>query len=120
MLSGDGIKHTNIFSNGVPSHLLHPRSQNNRGKSGVNPISSGGVASFTYWIIAGALFFLPCSLVVAQLAALFPQRAGSLYTWTYHALGSGWSFFVGVCAWLPVVLSMVNATAGLISCLHRS
>jgi glutamate:GABA antiporter len=80
----------------------------------ITPITSGGPASFIYWSI-GALFFIPCSLVVAQLATLLPY-AGSLYNWTYHALGSRWSFFVGVCAWLPVVLSMVNAAAALVSC----
>jgi amino acid transporter len=83
----------------------------------VTPVTSGGSASFTYWIIAGCLFFIPCSLVINQLAALYPH-AGSLYNWTYYALGPGWSFFVGVCAWLPVVLSMVNAAAALVACLQ--
>jgi amino acid transporter len=81
------------------------------------PIASGGLASFTYWIIGGLLFFLPVSLVTAQLAILYPH-AGGLYNWTYHALGSGMSFFVGVCAWLPVILSMVNASAALVSCIQ--
>jgi amino acid transporter len=81
----------------------------------VTPVTSGGPASFLYWGI-GALFFIPCSMVIAQLATLFPHASGSIYTWTSHALGSKWGFFVGVCAWLPVVLSMVNAAAALVSC----
>jgi amino acid transporter len=80
----------------------------------VTPLTAGGTASFTYWLIGGLLFFIPCSLAIAQLASLFPSE-GSIYTWTRHALGPRWSFFVGVCAWLPVVLSITNAAAAFVS-----
>ena len=83
----------------------------------VTPLAAGGTASFTYWVIGGLLFFVPCSLVLAQLAALFPHE-GSLYNWTHHALGPGWAFFVSICAWLPGVLSIVNAAAAFVSCLQ--
>jgi glutamate:GABA antiporter len=80
----------------------------------VTPLVSGGPASFTYWLITGGLFFVPCSLVLAQLAAWYPV-AGSILSWTYYALGSRWSFFVGICAWLPGILSMVTAAAAVVS-----
>jgi amino acid transporter len=83
----------------------------------VTPLAAGGSASFTYWLIGGMLFFVPCSLVLAQLAALFPHE-GSLYNWTHRALGPGWAFFVTICAWLPGVLSIVNAAAAFVSCLQ--
>ena len=83
----------------------------------VTPLVAGGPASFTYWLIGGLLFFVPCSLVLAQLAAFFPHE-GSIYNWTHHALGPGWAFFVGICAWLPGVLSIVNAAAAFVSCLQ--
>lgn len=83
----------------------------------VTPVVTGGAASFTYWLIAGVLFFIPCSLVMAQLVTLYPY-AGSIYNWTQHALGSGWSFFVSIIAWLPGVLSMINAAAITVSCLQ--
>ncbi len=83
----------------------------------VTPLAAGGPASFTYWLIGGTLFFVPCSLALAQLAAFFPHE-GSIYNWTHHALGPGWAFFVGVCAWLPGVLSIVNAAAAFASCLQ--
>lgn len=83
----------------------------------VTPLAAGGSASFTYWLIGGLLFFIPCSLVLAQLAALFPHE-GSIYNWTRHALGPRWAFFVGICAWLPGVLSIVNAAAAFVSCLQ--
>jgi amino acid transporter len=83
----------------------------------VTPLTAGGTASFIYWLIGGTLFFIPCSLVLAQLAAVLPYE-GSIYNWTHHALGPGWAFFVGVCAWLPGVLSIVNAAAAFVSCLQ--
>jgi len=83
----------------------------------VTPLAAGGPASFTYWLIGGTLFFIPCSLVLAQLAALFPSEGG-IYAWTAHAFGPRWAFFVGICAWLPGVLSIVNAAAAFVSCLQ--
>ncbi len=83
----------------------------------VTPIAAGGPAGFTYWIVGGLLFFVPCSLVLAQLASIYPY-AGSIYNWTYYAFGPGWNFFVGICAWLPGVLSIVNAAAAAVSCLQ--
>jgi amino acid transporter len=83
----------------------------------VTPLAAGGPASFTYWLIGGMLFFIPCSLVLAQLAALFPSEGG-IYAWTAHAFGPRWAFFVGICAWLPGVLSIVNAAAAFVSCLQ--
>lgn len=83
----------------------------------VTPIAAAGPVAFLYWIGCGALFFIPCSLVMAQLATFFPYE-GSIYNWTYYALGRGWSFFVGICTWLPGVLSMVNAAAATVSSLQ--
>ncbi len=80
----------------------------------ITPIAAGGPAGFLYWIICGGAFFIPCSLVMAQLAKMFPHE-GSILIWTAHALGARWSFFVGICAWLPGILSIVNAAAAVIS-----
>jgi glutamate:GABA antiporter len=80
----------------------------------ITPIAAGGPAGFLYWIVCGGAFFIPCSLVMAQLARMFPHE-GSILSWTAHALGARWSFFVGICAWLPGILSIVNAAAACIS-----
>jgi amino acid transporter len=52
----------------------------------VTPLAAPPAASFTYWMVGGMLFFVPCSLVLAQLAALLLHE-GSIYNWTYRALG---------------------------------
>ncbi|HLG77162.1 MAG TPA: APC family permease [Ktedonobacteraceae bacterium] len=80
----------------------------------ITAIAAGGPAGFIYWIVCGCTFFIPCSIVMAQLAKMFPHE-GSIFNWTYHALGIRWSFFIGICAWLPGILSIVNAAAAIIS-----
>jgi amino acid transporter len=80
----------------------------------ITPIAIGGASGFLYWVICGGAFFVPCSFVMAQLAKMYPYEGG-VVSWTYHALGSKWSFFVGICAWLPGILSIVNAAAASIS-----
>ncbi len=86
--------------------------------SNVTGVATGGTAAFTYWLICSVAFFIPCALVSAQLGAMFPNE-GSIYNWTYRALGKrGWAFFVGFCAWLPGVLSLVSAADVIVNCLQ--
>ncbi len=75
-----------------------------------NPVGTvgAGPAAFTYWIIGALAFFLPCIIATAQLGMMFPHE-GSLYNWTHKALGSFWSFFVGVSFWVAGVLGMVGS-----------
>jgi glutamate:GABA antiporter len=80
----------------------------------ITPIAIGGASGFLYWGICGLTFFIPCSLVMAQLGRMYPT-SGGIVTWTYHALGAKMSFFVGICAWLPGILSIVNAVAAVIA-----
>jgi len=85
--------------------------------SNVTGIATGGAAALTYWLLCIVAFFVPCILVMTQLGLLFPHE-GSLYNWTYKALGRFWSFFVGLCVWLPGVLSLVSAADVIVNCLQ--
>ncbi len=78
-----------------------------------NPVVTveAGFASFTYWIIGTLVFFVPCIIATAQLGTMFFHE-GSLYNWTQKALGSFWSFFVGVTFWASGVLGIIGS-AGL-------
>ncbi|RSN10418.1 gamma-aminobutyrate permease-like transporter [Nonomuraea sp. WAC 01424] len=69
-------------------------------------IQSAGPAAFGWWIIAFALFLVPCAIVTGQLGVMFPGE-GSIYLWTSKAFGPFWGFFAGFCAWWPGVLVMV-------------
>jgi len=84
-----------------------------------NPVGTigGGIAAFTYWIVGALVFFLPCIIATAQLGTAFPNE-GSLYNWTYKALGSFWSFFVGVSFWAAGILGMVSSAGIAVSFLQ--
>ena len=85
----------------------------------VNAVSaaSAGPAGFTYWLLCGITFFVPCAIATAQLAVMFPHE-GSLYNWTHKALGGYWSFFVGFCAWFPGVLVMISGADAVVTCVQ--
>jgi glutamate:GABA antiporter len=68
---------------------------------------SGGVAAYLYWLIGAVFFLIPCAIATTQLGVMLPSE-GSLYNWTYHALGRFWSFFVGLCSWLPGPIVVVG------------
>lgn len=78
--------------------------------------ASGGVVALTYTVLGAVAFFLPCVLATAQLGIAYPYE-GSLYNWTYHALGRFWSFFVGLCYWLSGVLAPVTAANAFVTIL---
>ncbi len=67
-----------------------------------------GAGTFTFWIVGGITFFIPCAIATAQLGHMFPHE-GSLYNWTHKAFGGYWSFFVAFCAWFPCILLMIVA-----------
>ena len=76
-----------------------------------------GMAAFTYWIIGLLVFFFPCIIATAQLGNMFPNEA-SLYNWTQKALGSFWSFFVGISFWAAGILGMVGSAGIAVSFLQ--
>jgi glutamate:GABA antiporter len=85
-------------------------------------VATGGTVSLIYLVLGGITFFIPCVIATAQLGVILPHE-GSLYNWTYHALGSFWSFFIGVCFWLSGVLAIVlgaNAFVTILQGLHHS
>jgi amino acid transporter len=85
--------------------------------SNITGVATGGAAGFTFWLLCGLLFFVPCAIVVAQLGVLYPNE-GSLYNWTHHTLGAFWSFFVSLCGWLPGILSLVSAAFVIVNLLQ--
>lgn len=68
--------------------------------------ATGGVVGLVYLLLGAIIFLIPCVIAVAQLGMMFPYE-GSLYNWTYKALGRYWSFFIGLCYWLSGVLAAV-------------
>lgn len=78
------------------------------------PIMAGfGMQSIFYYGIASIVFFIPCSLVSAELATGWPE-IGGLYNWVKEALGPRIGFFavwlqwVQNLAWFPTQLTFVG------------
>jgi diguanylate cyclase (GGDEF)-like protein len=76
--------------------------------SNVNGVQLGGPATFIYWALGLAVFFIPGAYVTRWLAQRFPGQ-GAPYLWAAHALGPNWRNFAAFIAWLPGVLSVVSA-----------
>jgi amino acid transporter len=76
-----------------------------------------GAGTFTFWIVGGITFFIPCAICTAQLGHMFPHE-GSLYNWTHRAFGGYWSFFVAFCAWFPCILLMIVAADAVVGYLQ--
>ena len=74
-----------------------------------------GWAAVFFYAIAGLGFFIPCSLVCAELATGWPSTGG-VYTWVKEAFGPRWGFvavwlqWVENIIWYPTVLSFAAAT----------
>ena len=74
-----------------------------------------GVGSIFFYLLAALVFFLPVSLVAAELATAWPERGG-VYVWVREAFGKQWAFvavflqwFQNLC-WFPVVLTFGAAS----------
>jgi len=74
-----------------------------------------GLGSLFFYLLAGLVFFIPVSLVAAELATGWPQKGG-VYVWVKEAFGASHGFaavfiqwFQNLC-WYPVVLTFAAAS----------
>lgn len=76
-----------------------------------------GLSSISYYFIAMIFFFVPYSLIVAELASGYKKENG-IYVWVKDAFGPGWGFtaawlqWIENLLWYPTILSFVAATLG--------
>jgi putative glutamate/gamma-aminobutyrate antiporter len=74
-----------------------------------------GAGSIFFYLLAGLVFFIPVSLVAAELATGWPEKGG-VYVWVKEAFGAYHGFaavfiqwFQNLC-WYPVVLTFAAAS----------
>lgn len=78
-------------------------------------IAEYGFASIALLLISAILFFVPVSLVSAELATGWP-KAGGVYAWVKEAFGHRWGFlavwllWVENVFWYPTILSFIVGT----------
>lgn len=74
-----------------------------------------GFSSLFYFIVAILFFFIPVSLVSAELATGWPKRGG-IYVWVREAFGhrlgflAGWLLWIENVVWYPTILSFIAGT----------
>jgi amino acid transporter len=51
-----------------------------------------GLSSIPSWIIVTLLYFLPLSLIFAEMASANEEKSGGIYDWIEVGLGSNWAF----------------------------
>ena len=50
-----------------------------------------GPAAIPSWLIVALLFFLPLSIMIAELASANKDKEGGLYTWIECSIGPKWA-----------------------------
>jgi putative glutamate/gamma-aminobutyrate antiporter len=74
-----------------------------------------GYTSIFYLLLSAALFFIPCALVAAELATLFPEKGG-VFVWIKEALGHRfgflgiWLLWISNIVFYPALLSFISAS----------
>ncbi|MDX8431654.1 MAG: amino acid permease [Candidatus Algichlamydia australiensis] len=74
-----------------------------------------GFSSLFFLIMGALLFFVPVSLVSAELATGWPEHGG-IFAWVKEALGHKWGFlaiwllWIENVVWYPTILSFIAAT----------
>jgi amino acid transporter len=68
-----------------------------------------GPGTIVLWLLAAALFLIPCASAVSELSRRFPQQGG-LYVWTreafgeWHGFACAWFYYLNNLFWIPGVL----------------
>jgi len=84
-------------------------------------LSALGLSAIPSWIAVGFLYFLPLSLMMAELASAAPDRRGGIYSYIEVGLGPGWAFtgtwayFVANLVYLQTVCSKLVINLSLAS-----
>ena len=74
-----------------------------------------GFSSLFYFIVSSLLFFIPVSLVSAELTTGWPERGG-VYVWVKEAFGhrmgflAVWLLWIENVVWYPTILSFIAGT----------
>lgn len=80
------------------------------------PISATlGLTLISYYVVAALAFFIPVSLVAAELATAYPETGG-IYVWVREAFGKRaafitiWLQWIYNVVWYPTILAFIAAT----------
>lgn len=70
--------------------------------------ASVGVSSIFWWVFLTIFFFVPFSLITAELSCAYPDQGG-IYAWVKRAYGEKWAsritwyYWVNITVWCPAI-----------------
>ncbi|MDG1857878.1 MAG: APC family permease [Emcibacteraceae bacterium] len=70
--------------------------------------ASIGVSSIFWWCLLAVIFFIPFSIISAELSCRYPDQGG-IYAWVKRAIGEKWAsrvswyYWVNVAIWCPAL-----------------
>lgn len=67
-----------------------------------------GYSAIPYFILAALLYFIPFSLMIAEMAQAFKDSHGGIYTWMEKSVGIKWAFTGIFMWWISYVVWMVG------------
>ena len=76
-----------------------------------------GPSAISWWLICIVGYFLPFSLIAAELGATYPEQGG-IYVWIRKAFGdkwaarSTWYYWVSLPVWLPAIYIAISEMIG--------
>lgn len=69
-----------------------------------------------YFVVGALVFLIPIALISAELASLFPEEEGGVFSWVKHAFSDTLAFFtiwlqwINTLVWYPTILSFIAGT----------
>ncbi|CEK10008.1 APC family permease [Legionella hackeliae] len=75
-----------------------------------------GSSLIFFFAFSAVVFLIPVALVSAELASLWPEEEGGVYSWVKHAFGEGvafitiWLQWINTMVWYPTILSFIAGT----------
>lgn len=75
-----------------------------------------GATAIPSWLVVAVLFFLPLSIIIAELSSSSSEKGGGIYSWIASGLGEHWAFigtwsyFVAGLFYLQTVFSKIPLT----------
>ncbi|MCP8687466.1 APC family permease [Marinobacterium sedimentorum] len=73
-----------------------------------------GASAIFWWLVVLVLFFIPNTLVTAELGTRYPEQGG-IYAWIRDAFGTRWGaritwlYWINIALWMPAVFIMFGA-----------
>ena len=79
--------------------------------------ASSGMTLIFFLIAAGILWFLPISLIAAEMATVKGWESGGIFTWVGKMLGEKWGFAALFYQWFQITVGFVTMCFFVLACL---